>query len=169
MDRIVQSRLKRFAAKPLEFWPFQRALATDERAVRAARGLVYIGLAQAYQARSWKAGMWLFVGAGLLLLVLGKPSGIRLDDESLKSTPNPAGNAPVGDLSGRDPDVPATPPSLTMTEFVDRMQNPIRTEDYAILPVPAPNQAHQVFAGVTPTSELPAPRASTHLEYLPRT
>lgn len=168
MDRILQSRLRRFAAKPLEFWPFQGALAMDERAVRAARGLTYVGLAQAYRARSWNAAVWCFLAAGLLLLVLGQPGGIRLDDESLKSNPNPAGNAPVGDLSGRNPDVPAAAPSISMTEFVDRMQNPIRTEDYAILPVPGPNEAHQIFSGVTPTSDLAPPRAANKLEYLSR-
>lgn len=166
MDKILETRVKRLCAKPLEFWPFQAGLAADERAYRGARGLIYIGLANAYHAKKWAAGMWFVVAAGVLVLLMGQPSKLRLDDESLKSVPNPAGNAPVGDLTGRNPDVPATSPSLSLTDFVQRMQNPIRADDYQILPVAAPNQAHQIFGDTTTSSDV---GSRGPLMYQPRT
>lgn len=168
MEQIIASRLQRLVSKPLEFWPFQPNIPSDERAIRASRGLLYMGLVHAFQSGSLQAGLWFGVGAVLLLLLCGRPSSIRLDDASLASTPNPAGNALVGDLRGRNPDVPGTNPSQSLTDFVDRMQNPIRNDDYAILPVTAPTQAHQVFSATTPDSEIPPPRAATTLAYIPR-
>ncbi len=163
MDRVLQTRVRRLLARPLEFWPFQAGLAADERAVRASRGLLYVGAVYAYQGRSWRAGAWPVAAAALLLLLLGRPGSIRLDDASLRTDPNPAGNAPVGDLRGRNPDVPATPQSLSMPDFVRRMQEPIRADDYAILPVAAPNQAHQVFGEVTPFSDIQRTRTPAPL------
>lgn len=158
MEKVLESRVRRLVAKPLEFWPFQLGLAPDERAVRASRAMLYIGLAYAYQERSWKAAAWPLGASAIVLLLFGRPTKIRLDDQSLASNPNPAGNAPVGDLSGRDADAPLAPASISMTDFVSRMQEPIRTDDYSIIPVAAPNQAHQIYGDTTPTSDITASR-----------
>ena len=147
MEKIAVARLQRLIAKPLEFWPFHAHISSDERAVRAARGCLYLGTALSIRASSLHAGMWFMVAAVLLLLLFGKPSGIHLDDASLAGHPNAAGNALTGDMSGRSPDIPQTESSLSMTQFVDRMQNPLRVDDYAIVPVASPTEAHTVFNG----------------------
>lgn len=150
MDKVVATRIHRFLAKPLEFWPFQAGLTSDERAVRASRALVYVGVAYAYQKKNWKAAAWPGGLAMAILLVFGRPTKINLDDASLKVNPNPAGNALVGNTAGRSAETPATPASMSMTDFVGRMAEPLRNDDYAIIPVAAPNQAHQIFMDTTP-------------------
>lgn len=158
MEKVFEARLRRFFAKPLEFWPFQAGIDSDERAVRAARAAVYIGIGHAYQARTWRGGAWAFAAAAVLLVVFGRPGRIKLDDASLSSNPNPAGNPPVGDMSGRSPETPSTPASISMADFVGRMQEPIRTDDYAIIPVAPATQAHQIFGDTTYSSELATTR-----------
>lgn len=164
MEKVLETRLRQLCAQPLEFWPFQAGLASDERAVRAARGAIYLGAGYAYQDKNWRAAILPLAVAAVLLLVWGRPSSIRLDDASLRTQPNPAGNAPVGDMAGRNPDVASAPPSISMTDFVGRMAQPLRTDDYAIIPVAAPNQAHQVFSDITPLSDLGTSRKPAPLD-----
>lgn len=158
MEKVVEARVRRFVSRPLEFWPFQKGLTSDERAVRGARAAVYVGLAYAYQNKDLKSAIWPVAFACCLMALFGRPTQIHLDDASLKINPNPAGNAAVGDLTGRSPETPATPSSMSMTDFVGRMAQPLRNDDYAIIPVAAPNQAHQIFGDVAPLSDLASAR-----------
>ena len=141
----LETRLRRLIGSPLEFWPFHKGITPDEMAMRAARLTLYMGAIYAHRVRSAEAMLLPAVVAIGLALIFGGTGKLALDPASLQHDPNPAGNAPVGDLGGRSTDTPQPPPNVSAEEFARRMQGPITVDDYMIRPVLAPNQGHQVW------------------------
>lgn len=141
----LETRLRRLIDRPLEFWPFQKGIGPDERAMRAARLTLYLGVVYAHERGRAEALLLPAAAAMSIVLLFGGKRGLALDRASLARDPNPAGNALFGDIGGRSADVPQPTPNVSAEEFARRMQEPIRVDDYQIRPVLAPNQGHQVW------------------------
>lgn len=133
-----------FLSNPTEFWPLAPSLKGYQRAIRLARLVAYAGLAFAFVKKDRKRG-YMALGAALaILVVFARPAYMQLDAAGLKANPNPAGNALVGDMTGRS--LAPAARSLTTDELVKRMtQQSITVDDRQIMPTLPPYQGMNVY------------------------
>ena len=139
-----------FAREPTQFYPLGAGLLPEERGQRLARLLMYASVAQAFRRRDARI---LLVGGCLACTVMhfyGRPQTIDPATAGTPADPDPTGNAPLGDVSGRHAP-PRIGQNLTPAMLFSRMQNP--TDGYldrAIAPQLAPIDSNYV-GGLEPT------------------
>ena len=111
-----------FVAQPAQFYPFG-SMTSDERGQRAARLILYSGLLAGYLKHNPPLA---FVGGIVSFVVLSVYGRVTTSDPRIAGTaadPNPAGNALVGDVRGRDSYAPIGH-DLDRATLIKRMQNP---------------------------------------------
>ena len=132
---------------PLQFWPLQSDLTKQERVVRLGRLGFYVGAAYSFKTRDPQYVILAAAAAYGLVSMTRLKATVDLSSAGLAKTPNPVGNAPIGDVTGRDT-VAYIGTNLNESTLIDRMQNP--TEGYldrAIAPAPSPFDAPMVGGG----------------------
>ena len=111
-----------FVAQPGQFYPFG-AMTSDERGQRTARLILYSSILAAVCKKNPPLA---FVGGVISFVVLGIYGRATTADPRIAGTaadPNPAGNALVGDVRGRDSYAPIGN-NLDKATLIKRMQNP---------------------------------------------
>lgn len=110
-------------SQPTHFWPFQASLTKQERSLRFGRLAIYIGVAYSIQTKDPQYAILAAAAAYGIITTAQVNATVDLSSAGLAKTPNPVGNAPVGDVTGRDP-VAQLGTNLTQDVLIGRMQNP---------------------------------------------
>ena len=129
---------------PLHFWPLQSGLTKQERAVRLGRLGIYASALYSYQKKDPQYVMLAGAAAYVLISASRVSATVDLSSAGLAKTPNPVGNAPVGDVTGRDP-VAQLGTNLNTDMLAQRMLNPNAGYlDRAIAPASSPFDSEMV-------------------------
>ena len=110
-------------SNPTHFWPFATGLTKQERALRFGRLAIYIGVAHSLKTRDPQYAILAAAAAYGIISTTRATATVDLSSAGLAKTPNPVGNAPVGDVTGRDP-VAVLGSNLTQGMLIDRMKDP---------------------------------------------
>lgn len=130
--------------KPFAFWPLQAGLSKQERAVRLARLGIYVGVAYSVRDKDPQHALLAAVAAYGLISAVQSKTTVDLSSAGLAKTPNPVGNAPVGDVGGRNTVAPVGS-NLTPDILLNTMQQPQNGYlDRAITAVASPFDAESV-------------------------
>ena len=139
--------LSLLTSDPLQFWPLQSDLTKQERAVRLARLGIYIAAVYSFKTRDPQYVILAAGAAYSFVSMTQLKATVDLSSAGLAKTPNPVGNAPVGDVTGRDT-VAYIGSHLSESTLIDRMQNPSEGYlDRAISPTPSPFDAPMIGGG----------------------